>query len=60
MTLKVIVKNVYGVDQIYPNCENSAIFAKIAGTKTLTMQTLKLAKQLGYTIEQSTTSMIEI
>ena len=53
MEITVKVKTVYGVDQIYPICEKAQLFADIAGTKTLTSQTLKLVKQLGYTIQVS-------
>jgi hypothetical protein len=35
---------------IYPVCDAAKVFAAIAGTKTLTQQTLLLIKQLGYDI----------
>ena len=53
-TLKVTKKNVYGTITIYPACEQSKLFAQIAGTKTLKLHTINLAKQLGYTFEVQT------
>ena len=41
----------YGKEVIYPVCEKAKAFAKIAGTKTLTKQTLSSIKMLGYEIE---------
>ena len=35
-------------------------FAKIAGTKTLTLETLKAVKSLGYEIEQVTTELLKV
>ena len=50
MNINVTMKNVYGNDIIYPACETSRIFAQMAGQKTLTMRTIMLIKQLGYTV----------
>ena len=50
MEITVNVKTVYGVEQIYPVCPKAQAFAAIAGTKTLTRQTLKQVKALGYQI----------
>lgn len=51
MSIKVEIKNVYGNETIYPLCEAGRTFARIAGTKTLTRETIALIKQLGYSIE---------
>jgi hypothetical protein len=51
MKIQIKIQNNYGRESIYPVCETSEIFAKIAGTKTLTRETLGLIKKLGYTIE---------
>ena len=48
-----IKHNVYGEDRIYPACEKSKVFARIAGRKTLTAETIALIKQLGYGFELS-------
>ena len=47
----VIIKDQYGNDVVHPDCANSRLLAKIAGTKTLTRNTIKYAKALGYTFE---------
>ena len=50
-TIQVTFKNVYGNEIVYPVSESAKLFARIAGTKTLTSETLTLIKLLGYTIE---------
>lgn len=49
--LIVTIKNVYGKEMIYPANPVAQIFADIAGQKTLSRETLRHAKALGYTIE---------
>jgi len=49
--IKVTVKNVYGVNKIYPACSNSKAFADIAGTKTLTEEVIAHIKSIGFDIE---------
>lgn len=53
---KVIIKvrNVYGTDTAYPVNEAARLFASIAGTKTLTVETLAKAKLLGFEVVQET------
>ena len=46
--IRVVVKNVYGTDKVYPYCMKARHFAEIAGTKTLTRDTLRLVQLLGY------------
>jgi hypothetical protein len=46
--IRVVVKNVYGTDKVYPYCMKARHFADIAGTKTLTRDTLRLVQLLGY------------
>jgi hypothetical protein len=41
----------YGIETFYPACERAKIFARIAGTKTLTRNTLRDVDLLGYEIE---------
>ena len=50
MTITISVKNSYGNTLYYPECDVSYIFSRIAGTKTLTQETIKLIKALGYAI----------
>ena len=49
--LMVTIKNVYGKEMIYPANSVAQIFADIARQYTLSRETLKLAKALGYKIE---------
>ena len=49
--LIVQVKNIYGIDRIYPVCEKSKIFSRIAGLKTLQQPVIDEIKKLGYQIE---------
>ena len=55
MELHVTIKSVYGNEAVYPNCTKSKLLSQLAGQKTLTPQTIKIAKLLGYTfhVEQS-------
>jgi hypothetical protein len=48
--LQITVRSNYGAPAIYPVNEAAKIFAAIAGTKTLQLNTLAKAKQLGYRI----------
>jgi hypothetical protein len=48
MEIQVEVKSIYGQEKIYPLCLAGETFAEIAGTKTLTTETIALAKRLGY------------
>jgi hypothetical protein len=47
MNITVTIKSVYGVDKMYPACENARRFAEIAGTKTLTEHTIRQIKAMG-------------
>ena len=42
-----IEKN-YGVEVIYPVCDHAKMFARIAKTKTLTIDTIQVVKSLGF------------
>ena len=50
--IEVTTRRVYGNRVIYPHCEVSKDFARIAGTKTLTLATLKTIKALGYELHE--------
>jgi len=52
----VQIKNIYGNERIIPINEKAQLLAKIAGTKTLTRETIDLAKSLGFTfiVQQET------
>jgi hypothetical protein len=51
--LTVRAREVYGVRTYYPADDTARTFARIAGTKTLTRDTIDQIKKLGYAIEQA-------
>lgn len=57
MSVLVNVKNCYGNILYYPACRNAKLFAEIAGSKTLTADTMRKIKQLGIAVT-SVTSQI--
>lgn len=57
-TLQVSIKDQYGNKTIIPENDVAEIFARIARQKTLTKQTITLAKQLGYTVELTNSETI--
>jgi len=48
---QIRIANNYGIETFYPVDETAQLFARIAGTKTLTRDTLRLMDALGYEIE---------
>ena len=50
MNIYVSERNVYGRATIYPQCDKAKAFANIAGTKTLTFETIAEIKNLGYDV----------
>ena len=50
--IEVTIKKVYGNRVIYPMCDTSKNFADMAGTKTLTPDTLRRIQRLGYEIHE--------
>lgn len=49
MQATVRIKNVYGNETIYPENELAQNIARLAGTKTLTRQAIKVARDMGIT-----------
>jgi len=49
--IKVQIKNVYGNETIYPVCRHAQFLAAMAGTRTLTVEKLRLIKAEGYEVE---------
>ena len=47
--LEVSVKNVYGKDIVYPECDTSKLLAQLSGHRTLTGDAISILKNLGYT-----------
>lgn len=51
MKIQIEMKEVYGETKVYPVCEKAKLFARIAGTKTLTRPVLEDVERLGYQLE---------
>ena len=51
MKISIRIANNYGIETAYPVCDKAILFARIAGTKTLTRDSLRLIDSLGYEIE---------
>ena len=51
MQIQVLMRMVFGNEAVYPACDKAKLFAKIAGTKTLSPTVLSSIKALGYEIE---------
>ena len=51
MKITIRADKVYGINTFYPACDRSKIFARLAGTKTLTAHALRDITALGYEIE---------
>ena len=58
MQILVTLKSVYGETKCYPACDKAKGFARIAGTKTLTQDTLQAIKELGVDIQIDSAAMI--
>lgn len=54
MKITVKIKSVYGLETVYPACPAAELFAKIAGTKTITSHALADIRALGYEIAVKT------
>ena len=50
MEILVSIKTLYWTDRIYPECDKAKLFTNIAKTETLTQDTIRAIKDLGYTI----------
>ena len=51
MNITVRVKNNFGNRAIYPVSSDAQTFCELAGTKTLTDETIRLVKELGYEVQ---------
>lgn len=50
MQITIRIDKNYGIETAYPMCKKAEIFARIAGTKSITHGTLALVVSLGYEI----------
>lgn len=48
--ITVNIKNVYGVERIYPVCDRAKLFARLVSQETLTRRDVDIIKQLGYEV----------
>lgn len=51
MHIEIEVKSHYGNTLYYPVCDKSILLARLAGTKTLTLESILTIKELGYNIK---------
>ena len=51
MIVQLKVKQNYGNQALYPHNKQAQLFAQIAGTKTLTTDTIRHIMELGYRVE---------
>jgi hypothetical protein len=51
MTIQVNIKQVYGVERIYPVNDQASILAQLTRKKTLDRTDINLIKKLGYNVE---------
>lgn len=51
-TITVSVRDVYGRTTVYAVCERAKLLASLAGTKTLTMDALRVIRRLGFEIAE--------
>lgn len=60
--ITIKIESQYGVNVARPICHAAQVFADIAGTKTLTKQTLEHVKLLGYNVKimQETKTLVDI
>jgi hypothetical protein len=49
--ITVQVKYEYGTRRIYPLCDAARLFARIAGSKTLSRENIERIKMLGFRVE---------
>lgn len=52
--VEITVKNVYGIDRIFPVNETAKLFALLIARKTFDNSHLDLMKKLGYEVSQIT------
>jgi hypothetical protein len=56
-SITVEVRNVYGNEMVYPACDTSKLFARIANRTTLNASILNDIAQLGYQVKTASTPL---
>lgn len=49
-SIRVLIKNVYGVDNIYPLCDKAQLFCGLLKQKTLTHDNVEFIKAIGFRV----------
>jgi hypothetical protein len=49
--IQVAIKQVYGVERIYPICEIAKKLNRLMNSKTFTRDNIQVIKSLGYSVE---------
>ena len=57
MEIKVSIKNVYGVERIYPQCKISQSFSRLMIKRTFDRDEIQEIKLMGYTVEVVTETL---
>ena len=55
--IQVKIKNVYGVERIYPVNDNAILLTKLLKKKTIDRDEIEVIKKLGYQIEVLTETL---
>ena len=55
--IQVKIKNVYGVERIYPVNDNAILLTKLLKKKTIDRNEIEVIKKLGYQIEVLTETL---
>jgi hypothetical protein len=56
-TIKVSVRSVYGRETIYPACPHSVFLCRLAKTRTITDDMMRLIQAQGYRVEVEAPSL---
>ena len=51
MEIKVSIKNVYGIERIYPQCKISQSFSRLMRKRTFDREEIQEIKTMGYSVE---------
>ena len=51
MEIKVSIKNVYGIERIYPQCKISQSFSSLMRKRTFDREEIQEIKSMGYEIQ---------
>jgi hypothetical protein len=57
MQIKVSIKNIYGVERIYPKCNISTSFSRLMRKKTFDREEIQEIKTMGYSVQVVTETL---